>query len=530
MSGTVFVDLASSNDKAMKVQSDVCIIGAGAAGIYLAVQLAAKRVNVVLVEAGNTTCSVASGVGFDAQFKAGVYPGATVGRSFGLGGSTSRWGGLLVPHTQHDLRDTSRVGFNSWLHIVQTVAAKADMVLARLGWHGVSDFSVFAHQQMGDVAKSLGVAGLDITAGIFLPYRYKNLVYLLKQRSGGPSRIKVIYNAVAKSWVAGTRSTTDTRLKQLLAVSNNGNQVEISATRFIIAAGAIESARILLELNDSASQPMIRPGSAVGCFLSDHLSLSIANVDPACLSKVINLFAPRFSGAWMRSIRFIEIDPPSDAPRAFSHFIFDNKNPGFFLAKEMLDAMQGRRWPRTSASAVVSGMTGLLGLGYKKYFQSVLYIPLDTPTHLQLDIEQLAVRENRISLGAENDRYGRRVARINWCISDRDSENIHQTAQRVLNKWPGKKAGLPELLPIIDNCDATKPHDAYHPVATCRMGEDMEAVVDKNLKVWGLENLWVVSTGVLPSAGTANPTFTMLCLAEKLVEHLSANIILSERN
>ena len=67
------------------------------------------------------------------------------------------------------------------------------------------------------------------------------------------------------------------------------------------------------------------------------------------------------------------------------------------------------------------------------------------------------------------------------------------------------------------------PHDAYHPVGTLRFGQDREAVVDKNLKVWGLNNLWAVSTGVLPSAGSANPTFTMLCLADKLVDELLLN-------
>lgn len=528
MSGSEFIDLASSNDNTLKMQGDVCVVGAGAAGIYLAVQLEAKGLNVILVEAGNINCSDASAVGFDAQFEAGLYPGATVGRSFGMGGSTSRWGGLLIPHTQHDLRGTSGGGFNSWSHIVQTVAAKADLVLARLGWRGGADFSAFAHQRLGDASKSLGAAGFDVTASLFLPFRYKNLVYLLKQRSGRQSRLKVIYNSVAKSWVVGPGSASEARIKQLLAVSSNGNQLEISATRFIVAAGAIESARILLELNDSASLPVIRPGSATGCFLSDHLSRSIADVAPSSLRDVIRLFVPRFSGDWMRGYRFMESDPPPGAPRAFLHFIFENQNPGFALAKEVLCAMQSRRWPRVSAPAVVSGMAGLLGLGYKRYFQSVLHIPSDTPTHLQLDIEQVAVRENRISLGAERDRYGRRVAKINWGISDRDIENIHLTAQRVLNKWHGKKAGLPELLPRIGGSDAAKPHDAYHPVATCRMGEDMEAVVDRNMKVWGLANLWVVSTGVLPSAGTANPTFTMLCLAEGLVERLTANIDSSE--
>jgi choline dehydrogenase-like flavoprotein len=54
------------------------------------------------------------------------------------------------------------------------------------------------------------------------------------------------------------------------------------------------------------------------------------------------------------------------------------------------------------------------------------------------------------------------------------------------------------------------------------MGEDEEAVVDTNLKVWGLDNLWLANTGVLPSAGTANPTFTLLCLGTRLANSLPA--------
>ena len=53
------------------------------------------------------------------------------------------------------------------------------------------------------------------------------------------------------------------------------------------------------------------------------------------------------------------------------------------------------------------------------------------------------------------------------------------------------------------------------------MGIDGNSVVDHELSVRGLKNLSVVSTAVLPSAGTANPTFTMLCLAEALVARLT---------
>ena len=87
-------------------------------------------------------------------------------------------------------------------------------------------------------------------------------------------------------------------------------------------------------------------------------------------------------------------------------------------------------------------------------------------------------------------------------------------------KWPGLEGGLFDLAPVFANGRGPKPHDAYHPVGTCRLGVDNGAVVDTHLRVHGTDNLWVLSTGVLPSAGTANPTFTMLCLGDELADDL----------
>jgi len=52
------------------------------------------------------------------------------------------------------------------------------------------------------------------------------------------------------------------------------------------------------------------------------------------------------------------------------------------------------------------------------------------------------------------------------------------------------------------------------------MGTDGEAVVDPSLRVHDTENLFVLSTAVFPSAGSANPTFSLLCFALDLAERL----------
>ena len=521
MSVTGYFDLLRAERATSSFSCELCVVGAGAAGIYLAVQLAARGVDVVLLEAGGAVCADARALGFEASFPEDPYPGAVQGRSFGVGGSTSRWGGLLIPHGRHDLRANDADTGSPWPHIVRTVAENSQQVLQRLGYPGEADTGAFVGKQLGEVGRSLSACGFEVAASLFLPFRSKNLACLLQRREAGRSPLRVVINAVAKSWTVGEASKPQGGvLQRLTAVAGNGNSVEVVAKRYLIAAGALESARILLELQESAPGALSSTAS-LGRYLSDHLSTAIAQPDPAGGVDVARLFAPRFSQGWMSSFRFLEAEPPPTAPRSFSHFIADNDNPGFLLAKEVLGAMQGRRWPQSSLAQLFSGLGGLLALAQARYLRKALYLAPGSNCHLQLDIEQAPDRENRIVLGSEKDGYGRPKAQIRWRIRERDLENIEAAAGRILAKWDGPEKRLPGLLAKTWGCDAVKPHDAYHPVGTCRMGSDPEAVVDLQLRVRGVRNLWLVSTAVLPSAGTANPTFTMLCLAEDLLRRLT---------
>lgn len=511
------IDLGSVGREELAESTDICIVGAGAAGLYLATRLTNRGKTVALLEAGGRVCEDGDRLGMRPAFAADPYKGATEGRAFGWGGSTSRWGGLLIPHTRFDLRGGEAGDESPWPHVVSVVGQRANAVLRHLRLGHESDFEQLPRQAIPGVAAAMSAQGLTALAGEFLPFRRRNLVYLVDEPS---ERLRTYLNAVVCSWNVLAASDGSARIESIEARSPSGGRVRVTAKQYIVAAGAIESARILIEVNEAGGGRVFPERARVGSFLSDHLSCRIADVEPKDRDQVARAIGPRFANGQMRSFRYVETRPETAAPRSFAHFLFEIDNPAFRLAKETLFAIQSRRFPKIGVSDIVQGLGGLAFFGFARYGRAKLHIPSGTPVHLQLDIEQTPRLENSVRLGNERDVFGRRVPIVRWSVSAQDDENIQTTAARILGKWPGPSSGLPALRPALGQGTDPKPHDAYHPVGTCRLGSDDEAVVDMNLRTRGTANLWVLSTGVFPTAGTANPTFSMLCLGDALADTL----------
>lgn len=505
------------------VDADVCIVGAGAIGCYLASCLARRGLSIVILEAGPMRSVDEQQIGFDAIHLDRHYHGATSGRYFGVGGSTSKWGGALVPHTELDI-GASDDRETDWKRVVSVVNEHSTAVLRALGYAGEVDFNKYASQELFQVGDALRNAGFVPQAGLYLPVSRKNLRGLLDRDFEGQSSPRVFFNAVAKTWRITASAQDRSRIVQLAGVAKGRQQVSVRAKHFVVAAGAIECARILLEANSASNGTLLPRRAAIGRSLGDHLSIAIAAVATTDAPNAGIAFAPRFSGAWMRSFRFVERERPPGAPRAFSHLVFHNSGAGFAMTKELVGAFQARRIPRVPATVAIRGATEVLRFGFSRFFQSRLYIPKGTPVDLQLDMEQPVCSSRRLELSNRLDEFGRQKLEITWAISASDESHLQAAAKRIIAKWRCAGSVVPRLEARALKMDGTKIYDAYHPVGTCRMGDDEEAVLSPDMQVRGVDNLWVAGTSVLSSAGSANPTFTALCLAHRLADHLFEGI------
>ena len=98
-------DLENSDKIQENVDCDIVIIGAGTAGLYLANKLYNSSFKIILIEEGGRQGRMSDLLGKKVINSGIQYNGASKGRSFGIGGTSSLWGGQMIPLSSFDLED-----------------------------------------------------------------------------------------------------------------------------------------------------------------------------------------------------------------------------------------------------------------------------------------------------------------------------------------------------------------------------------------------------------------------------------------
>ncbi len=513
------IPLADLHEHERLEEADLCIIGAGAAGLYLAHRLEAWPGRVIVLEAGSARGADELVTAMAPEFPLDVYSGATTGRAFGVGGTTSRWGGQLVlPHAT----DVDREQFayaSAWAEVLRICKLYAPAVAAALDTP-LADPSSSRPDTSGQRATELQGAGIATQLSSWMAFRRRNLARLVHSRASMP-RVKLFTQAVAAEWQLAPSSSGLVRANEVVAHGPAGRRLRVRAARYVIAAGAIESTRILLEIDTSLPGGVFSRKIALGHSLSDHLSITIGRFAAQAGKPLIRAFVPRFEGSTMRTWRFLPSTvQPADC-RYFAHLVFPLDSPGFALLREAFRGIQAGRLVLPSIRSLSLGTGDLVKVAWNRAVYGRLYVDSTKPILMQFDMEQRPDPSNRILLGSRRDENGRLNTLVRWRVSDADRKDLSVAKTDFMSRWERLGTQL-QLYPLErDNGAHIKPHDAYHPVGTCRIGMDAEATVDFKLKARGIDNLHVLSTAILPSAGSANPTLTLLCFAEMLAREFA---------
>jgi choline dehydrogenase-like flavoprotein len=526
----MIVDL-STQEPGICRETDVLVVGAGIAGLVLAARLRAKRLRVAVLESGGPEQGEGPHPLNQVEQLGDAYPGAMQGRSRCLGGTSTRWGGALIPFTEHDLCARPYLGLPAFPAEMQTLRPYLAELETTFGIDPGSYEEDFAQQIHATGQIPIGDPDFKVRFAKWPIFKRRNIATLFKDMIRSDRGLEVWLNATVTNFNIDENSS---RIISVSARDKDGRSLTVEAKQIAICAGAIESTRLLLLLDYANDRRIFADCKALGRFFYDHISTPVATIRAKRVAKLNRMAAFRFVGSTMRSLRF-ELSPAAQERErigsAFGHISFKtDKSSGFDALRDFLRSQQksGRVQPALLIAAA-RDIPYLVRVALWRTLYKQLLWPVPAAYELHVVAEQLPRPENSIALSGQKDIFGLPIAAINWKVSAQDC-NTFDVFMRCFSKY-WERQNLDEVGELNwtysagDHGVDPQVGDVYHPGGATRMGTDRySAVVDANLRLFEIPNLWTASTSVFPSGGGANPTLTLMLFAMRLGDRLYSTI------
>lgn len=536
---------------------DICVVGAGVAGIIFTIEYAKRNPSekILLIEYGSRGSQKAGDNELDKSIKITNpinhhLPFECTNK--GLGGSTATWGGRCVNYDEVDFIDRPIVkggctwDLNLFSDVSRYLQTAADYFECGMPQFNTNEIDMFKDKRISDAF----IEG-DVTDSVLERWsmptrfgkRYRNELTAL-------NNVQIMEGFEAVALMVNPQSKKISKL--LLENAGNGGKEWIKATTFVLSAGTQETTRILLKNIHIFSDKV---PDALGKYYQGHLSGKIASVKFYGNPKNTNFgflrdkdgiylrrrfqfsteylikknllntaiwldnplyFDPKHKSGAMSFMYLAMITPflgSKLAPPAIAHSV--TKGKVFAIKKHIINVIKGLPGSLLDPAAIF----------YKRYILKrklpgiFLYNPQNIYA-LHFHSEQVPDKNNRMEL----DEDGKTLI-IRYQLTDADIDSViklHEKLDDWLRKskcgelvyWFSKKELFDEIRKMSK--------DGIHQSGTTRIANSPEeGVVDKNLKVWGLDNLYICSSSVFPTSGQANPTFFLGAFAVRLADHLS---------
>jgi choline dehydrogenase-like flavoprotein len=517
---------------------DLCIVGAGAAGISIALELASLPIRICLLEAGGLKYDPASQALMSGEVSSSQYPPLRGTRLAALGGTTGVWAGWCRPLESFDFAAPGAPPEQVWpvgRDELQPYYQRAHEVCGI----GAFEYDVQYWQQVcGDCGVITDLE--EFTNAIFHVHRQR-FAHCYKEQLQQSEAVNLMLHAPVMKL---NLDESGRRVGSVDVSTLQGTTTRIRATQFVLAAGGIENARLLLL---SGRSPAAVPGNQyglVGRYFSDH-----PFVDPGSMvfregPGLVDFYLPKVdpTASGKSSVRGVLVPRRAVLERAgianaalFFHPRYENHDA--FLTEEVTSllkwwaklrrrAIPGDHW--SDARRALLAPRRIVEALVRKAF--VRNGPAQR-WRLRAMFDCEARYENRICLGDERDRLGRREARVEWQLSDNDIHKMRRTIE--LFDKALRRSGIAHVEPAFpDEIDAWRSaaEAGRHHIGATRMHADpRHGVVDQHCQVYGTENLHIAGSSVFTTPGYANPTLTIVALALRLADRIKATIDIGSR-
>lgn len=541
------------------LQTDLCIVGAGVAGIALAREFIGSSVQILLVESGGTspkpeTQELAKGevtgqsyFDLDDSCKRGV---GGCGWCWCIDLPDGRTGVRLRALDAIDFEERPEIPYSGW------PITLSDLKPYYKRAHEVFEIGAYKNEEeyvSSSNAPSLPTHGHDIETTIFRFADARLFTDTYPRELRQASNITILTNATVLE-LETNRSANHVRAARSRTLT--GSSIRIESSEFVVAAGGLQTPRLLLLSDRYQSEGLGNQHDLVGRFFMEHLHNGGFSPDAGALipsgtdvSEKLRLYHQIQEVDGTPSLGYLT--PTAGLLRAEGlgnyccHFKPDSRvnyelNPyrftqGYKSFRRMADAARGRAdlpdRPLRSLGSALKGLPDVAQVVADKLAKR-------TPggRNSQVDgiprsfvlfqmAEQTPNPESRVTLGSEKDAFGQPRVRLNWQLQPKDLRNIQRAQQLVAAAIEDSGVGR-FLVPSLDEIRREVVGGGHHHMGTTRMSATPQnGVVDPDGKVHGVDNLYVAGSSVFPTSGCANPTLTIVALTLRLADHLQDTVL-----
>ncbi len=543
--------IVSTNTETPDIQAAVAIVGAGPAGLSLALTLARAGIDTAIVESGDTRADVwAASLSSAAAITPKNHAPLEWATHRRLGGASWTWGGRCVDIDPIDFELRPGAEEPGWPITYQDATAEAAAAATFL-----------------DIGKPQFETRLNCVGGESL------LHARLERWSADPrlarrhaAEIRTIAKARFYTGLTCTGITLDAgerRALGLRAKHRSGSDHSITARHYVLAAGGIETARLLLTSTETTLSEMAGLSPWLGrgymghfegtfadialdrlsedeidyrldenlCYVRPRLMLRPEVIRQNCLLNIAFFLGNQPLGNWRHRSGALS----AAALALYMPIVGRTLQPG-----PIRDILLGRPLTATDLAHHLCN-TVKDGPGTIAFAAHALARRLKRPQvpgmfvrnkarrySLRYISEQSPSFASRISLSHHRDALGLPRVNIEKTISDVDVTSIMKAHDILDVELRRLKLGRLEYLsPPADRAAIVAAHgsDGYHQIGLTRMGDSYRSsVVDADCTMHAVRNVHIASSAVFSTSGQANPTFLMVCLALRLAKRLISDL------
>lgn len=542
------------------ITSDIAVVGAGPAGIVLALELAKAGLDIALLESGNLDFDQASQNLGDASY---------VNRQFHapmsectrrqIGGTSTIWGGRCVPYDPVDFAQRNHVSHSDWPVTYDELEAyfqrASDYFLC-----GQAEFDINNIDHIEQKSIVPGLPDEDVLTSTLerwsLPTNFgKEYLTQLKQSE----QIKLFYGLTCTEIDTNEQGK---KVKLLQAKTLGGKEISIKCQKYILAGGALNNTRLLMASDSHHPGGIGNHSGLLGKFYMGHLSGDIATVKFTTPPKETIFGFDRDSDNTYIRRRF-SFTPEFQQEQKLSNTVgwlgapefgdFSHQNgilSSAYIALN-LPLLKTRLGASTAIRRAAIGkdkglysphimniikdfgqiLSFIPSFGYgrfvaKRKIPALFVYSAANEYPLHYHSEQIPNPDSTVSLATERDALGMRRLNIDLSFSDQDIESVVKAHQYWDQHLRQHDCGYLEY--VSDDLETTvwtQAGDGFHQVGTTRMSEHpSKGVVDPNCNVHGFDDLFVASSSTFVTSGQANSTFMIVAFALRLADYLKQEI------